>query len=339
VLALLCAIALAPSVRWLERTGAPASLCAAVVVGGGSGRDGDHRLLVRPLGRGPDLARARDHARGRISDPPGHIRIVAVIRGRLGRRVPATPDYGLVINPDKLPGPDTEEATEDTADDDAVDKLVDGGKRLLADWTIGAPRLAAGGLLWAMLNLFLLRDRVMLARHGLSLIPQALTRRAVGRAMRDVRTNVARYLLAITVVNLGLGILVAGALHLIGMTHAPLWGVTAAQANLMPIIGFVILSVVTLAVGIVSFENPVLAFAPFAVLLMLNAIEANMVTPMIVGSRIQIAPIAIFSSIARGAWLWGAAGALIATPALIVAAAFVRRLNANGRPSLPLRQR
>lgn len=47
VLALLCAIALAPSVRWLERTGAPASLCAAVVVG-----------LPRPQRRAHRSARA-----------------------------------------------------------------------------------------------------------------------------------------------------------------------------------------------------------------------------------------------------------------------------------------
>jgi predicted PurR-regulated permease PerM len=38
--------------------------------------------------------------------------------------------------------------------------------------------------------------------------------------------------------------------------------------------------------------------------------------------------IGIFVAIAFGAWLWGAVGALVATPTLIVAAAFVTRLNA-----------
>jgi predicted PurR-regulated permease PerM len=152
-----------------------------------------------------------------------------------------------------------------------------------------------------MLTFFLLRDRVMLARQGLSLISQASTRRAVGRAMRDVRTNVARYLLAITVVNLSLGVLVAAAFHLIGMAHAPLWGVAAALANFMPIIGVAILAVVTLAVGIVSFTDPVVALLPFAVVVALNAIEANVVTPMIVGAHIRMAPIAIFVAIALGA--------------------------------------
>ena len=60
---------------------------------------------------------------------------------------------------------------------------------------------------------------------------------------------------------------------------------------------------------------------------------------MIVGSRIRIAPIAVFVAIAFGAWLWGAAGALVATPTLIVGAAFVRRLNASTILSQPAHQR
>ena len=68
-----------------------------------------------------------------------------------------------------------------------------------------------------------------------------------------------------------------------------------------------------------------------------NMIESQAVTPMVVGARSRIAPIAVFAGIAFGAWLWGAAGALVATPTLIVAVAFVRRLNAAAplaRPSV-----
>lgn len=337
VLALLCAIALAPAVRWLERSRAPASLCAGGVVGG---------LLLgtaiivyafapsaESLGkRGPEILREAEwRARQFLSD------LSPSLEGKAYSGPLIAPERSRVTNPDNPPARETNDGK--NADEDTMDKLVDGGQRLLADWAIGAPSVAAGALLWAMLTFFLLRDRVMLARLGLSLISTASTRRAVGRAMRDVRTNVARYLLAITFVNLGLGVVIAIAFHLIGMAHAPLWGVAAALANFMPIIGFAILAVVALAVGIVSFNDPVIAFIPFALVVALNAIEANVVTPMIIGSRIRIAPIAVFVAIALGAWLWGAAGALIATPVLIVVAAFSRRLNATGRPALPQRPR
>jgi len=145
--------------------------------------------------------------------------------------------------------------------------------------------------------------------------------------MRDVRTSVARYLLAITAVNLGLGLCIGLVFQLLGVANSPLWGVAAALLNFMPFIGVAIMALVTLGIGIVSFEDPVTAFAPLAVVIVLNMIESQAVTPMVVGARIRIAPIAVFAGIAFGAWLWGAAGALVATPTLIVAVAFVRRLN------------
>lgn len=315
VLAILCSIALAPTVRWLERTGAPASLCAALVVGG---------LLI---GAATTVYALAPSAEAWNERAPQILREIERRARQILTGLSNTFDPGTVETLPNEVGPAQTEAPAEPADD-AVGRIVEGGQRLLADWAIGAPRLAAGAAFWAMLTFFLLRDRVMLARWGMAMVPGASARRAVGRAMRDVRTSVARYLLAITVVNLGLGLCTGIAFQLLGVANAPLWGVAAALLNFMPFIGIAILAVVTLGVGIVSFEDPLIAFAPFMVVLVLNTIESQAITPMVVGARIRIAPIAVFAGIAFGAWLWGAAGALVATPALIVVVSFVRRLNA-----------
>jgi predicted PurR-regulated permease PerM len=338
VLALLCAIALAPAVRWLERTGAPASLCAAFVVTG---------LL---LGAATTVYSLAPSVEAMTKQAPQILRD-AERRSRqiLAELSPAPEDDPApspsaepedtsptgVVDP-SAPGTDEKDDEEaaDDADDDAVDKLVEGGQYLLADWAIGAPSVAAGAAFWAMLTFFLLRDRVMLARWGMAMVSGSSARRAVGRAMRDVRTDVARYLLAITAINLALGICVAVAFQILGVANAPLWGVAAALLNFMPFIGIAILALVTLGLGIASFGDPIIAFAPFAVVIALNVVEAQIVTPTVIGARLRIAPIAVFVAIAFGAWLWGAAGALVATPALIVAVAFARRLNA-AVPPLP----
>jgi predicted PurR-regulated permease PerM len=326
VLAILCAIALAPAVRWLERTGAPASLCAALVVGGLLLGAASTVYALAPSAeawneRAPQILREMERrAREILSD----------LSDRFDTGLAEAPTAARVTPPAEHQQPQG---------DDAVGRMVEGGQRLLADWAIGAPRLAAGAAFWAMLTFFLLRDRVMLARWGMSMVPGASARRAVGRAMRDVRTSVARYLLAITAVNLGLGLCIGVAFQLLGVANAPLWGVAGALLNFMPFIGVAIMALVTLGVGIVSFEDPVTAFAPFAVVVVLNVIESQAVTPTVVGARIRIAPIAVFAGIAFGAWLWGAAGALVATPTLIVAVAFARRLNAAAHRSGPAHER
>lgn len=330
VLALLCAIALAPSVRWLERSGAPASFCAALVVGS---------LLLGAASTVYSLAPSAEAWNNRA---PQILREVE----RRAREIASGGSHILEPSPEVAPSEKTEQpvptgpsdAPEPEPGENTVDRLVEGGQKLLADWAIGAPGLAAGAAFWAMLTFFLLRDRVMLARWGMAMIPWPSTRRAVGRAMRDVRSNVARYLLAISAINLGLGLCIAGAFYLLGVENAPLWGVAAALLNFMPFIGIAILALITLGLGIVSLEAPIVAFAPFAVVVALNALESQVVTPMIVGSRIRIAPIAVFVAIAFGAWLWGAAGALVATPTLIVAVAFVQRLNVASIRSRPSRE-
>jgi predicted PurR-regulated permease PerM len=216
----------------------------------------------------------------------------------------------------------------DAEGNDAISKLVEGGQRLMSDLAISAPGFVLGGVYWAFLTFVLLRDRAALSRRLMGLGTTFSARMALGRAMGDVQADVSRYLLAITVINLALGLCVAGAFYLIGVPNAALWGVAAGLLNFMPFIGMAVMVVITLGVAMVSFEEPMVAFAPVAVVIVLNTIESQLVTPMVIGARMRLSALGIFVAIAFGTWLWGAAGALIATPTLIVASAFVTRLEA-----------
>ncbi|MDG3042794.1 AI-2E family transporter [Roseicyclus marinus] len=323
VLALLSAIALTPAVKWLGRTGAPPSLCAALVVGGILGAVASCTYLLMPSAeamneRAPEILREIETRLRRIFaelSPP----MVAPADDVSAMARPEAPTG----NPDGAPAPE--------ADSDAVSRLVEGSQNLMAGWAIGVPGVVAGAVFWAMLTFYMLRDRAMLSRACMAVFADASTRRSVARAMRDVQTNVARYLLAILMVNFGLGVCIAVAFQVLGVSNAGLWGAAGGLLNFMPFIGIALFALVTLGVGIASDAPPLLAFAPFVAVVVLNVIEGHIVTPMVVGARIQIAPIAVFATIFFGAWLWGAAGALVATPALIVAVAFMQRLSVGVR--------
>ena len=49
-----------------------------------------------------------------------------------------------------------------------------------------------------------------------------------------------------------------------------------------------------------------------------HLIEANLITPMIVGKRLTISPLLILVSLSFWAWVWGTTGALLAVPLLII---------------------
>jgi predicted PurR-regulated permease PerM len=50
----------------------------------------------------------------------------------------------------------------------------------------------------------------------------------------------------------------------------------------------------------------------------LHMIEANLITPMIVGRRLTINPLAILVALSFWSWVWGTTGALLAVPLLII---------------------
>jgi predicted PurR-regulated permease PerM len=116
------------------------------------------------------------------------------------------------------------ESKEPASGDDALGKLVDGGQRMVADWAISALGIVAGAVYWAVLTFFLLRDRAMLGRRMTAIGGTLSARRALARAMLDVQSDVATYLLAITLINVVLGFSVAATFYLFGLPNAALWG-------------------------------------------------------------------------------------------------------------------
>jgi predicted PurR-regulated permease PerM len=57
---------------------------------------------------------------------------------------------------------------------------------------------------------------------------------------------------------------------------------------------------------------------PPAIFIGLHVVEANAITPMIVGRRIEVNPLLILVSLSFWAWVWGTTGALLAVPLLII---------------------
>jgi predicted PurR-regulated permease PerM len=60
------------------------------------------------------------------------------------------------------------------------------------------------------------------------------------------------------------------------------------------------------------------ALLPPLIFTVLHMVEANLITPMIVGKRLTISPLAILVALSFWAWVWGTTGALLAVPLLII---------------------
>lgn len=154
---------------------------------------------------------------------------------------------------------------------------------------------------------------------------------ATARVIQDVVDDTSAYLGTITAINVTLGLVVAGALWLIGMPTPLMWGGIVALLNYIPYLGPIFAAAFLAIGGLMTFQDVWTALLPAAIMIGLHTIEANFVTPLVVGRRLTINPIMILISLSFWGWVWGTPGALLAVPLLIIIQTV---LNAAGKPDI-----
>jgi predicted PurR-regulated permease PerM len=138
------------------------------------------------------------------------------------------------------------------------------------------------------------------------------------RVIQQVVDATSTYLGTITLVNLGLGLFVALVLWSIGMESPLMWGGIVAVLNYIPYLGPIVAALLLSIGGLMVFDEPWRAMLPAALFVTFHLIEANIVTPTIVGRKLTINPLMILLALSFWAWVWGTTGALLAVPLLII---------------------
>src|SRR3954464_3680194 len=138
------------------------------------------------------------------------------------------------------------------------------------------------------------------------------------RVIQEVVDATSTYLGTITLINIGLGALTAGALWWLGMPSPVMWGGIVAVANYVPYLGPIVCALLLFVGGLMTYPDIWGALLPPAAFISFHLIEANLFTPMVVGHRLTISPLSILVSLSFWAWVWGTTGALLAVPLLII---------------------
>ena len=151
------------------------------------------------------------------------------------------------------------------------------------------------------------------------------------RVIQQVVDATSAYLGTITIVNIGMGLVVAFVLYLIEMPTPLMWGGIAAVLNYIPYLGPIAATALLALGGLMTFQDPWYALLPAMSFIVIHLIEANLVTPAVVGRRLTINPLLILLSLSFWAWVWGTTGALLAVPLLIILRTV---LDAAGKPDI-----
>jgi len=100
------------------------------------------------------------------------------------------------------------------------------------------------------------------------------------------------------------------------MHNAGLWGSLAALAEFIPYIGATVMLALLTMAGLITFPDVGHALAVPGSYLAVNLLQANFVSPTVLGRRLTLNPVAILVGLVFWWWIWGVGGAFIAVPLL-----------------------
>lgn len=134
------------------------------------------------------------------------------------------------------------------------------------------------------------------------------------RFIGDLKGMVRAYILGNIVVGSILSVATAAVFALIGLQAPVALGIVCGFLNLVPFLGAILAIIVSLAAALVQFDSAGLLIGTALAIFLLHVIAVDVLIPKIVGSRLQIGPVAVTVGLLFWGWLWGVAGVILAVP-------------------------
>lgn len=134
-------------------------------------------------------------------------------------------------------------------------------------------------------------------------------------------------------VMMALGLIYAAGLWFVGLDLALLVGLLAGLASIVPYMGFFIGIVAAVVAAMLQFNDVTVLFWVGLVFAIGQMLEGMVLTPLLVGDRIGLHPVAVIFAIMAGGQLFGFVGILIALPVAAVIMVLLRHLHQGYKSS------
>ncbi len=178
--------------------------------------------------------------------------------------------------------------------------------------------LASGLLETALVLFFLLISGDTFLRRLVEILPRFRNKRQAVDISQQIERDISAYLLTITMMNLVVGTATGLVAWACGLDDPVLWGAVAFLLNYIPILGPMLGVSIFVLVGLLSTNVLWLALLPAGAYLLIHIIEGETVTPILLARRFTINPVLVVLALVFWYWMWGVAGAILATPMLAI---------------------
>ncbi len=172
----------------------------------------------------------------------------------------------------------------------------------------------AAALEVVILLYFLLAAGDLFLQKLIKVLPTLGDKRKAVEIARMTEASISTYLLTVACINVVEGTAVTLVMWGLGMPSPVLWGSLVAVLEFIPYLGALTMTTILAIAAITTFDTVGRALVVPAAFLAINIIQGNFVSPVLVGHRLALNPVALLVGLAFWFWIWGIPGAFIAVP-------------------------
>lgn len=172
-------------------------------------------------------------------------------------------------------------------------------------------------LLIPVVTFYLLRDWDKMTSYIRSLLPLNVEP-IVTRLAQQSDEVLGAFFRGQLLVMVGQGVVYSVGLTLIGLKLALLVGVIAGLISFIPYLGFIVGILIAGIAAFAQFQDPFILIYVFGVFIVGQLTESFLFTPLLIGGRIGLHPVAVIFAVLAGGQLFGFVGILLALPAAAV---------------------
>lgn len=179
------------------------------------------------------------------------------------------------------------------------------------------PEVAGQIVITLTLAFFLIASGDLFYEKLVQVMPTIKDKRRALQIARDIEAQLSNYLFTISAINAVVAVLVAATAWAFGLPDPILFGIAAFLLNFIPYLGPAAGFLIMFVTGLVALDSPFAALTPTFIYWLINTIEGQIATPVLLGRRLRMNAVVVFLSFAIWAWLWSFMGMLLATPILL----------------------
>lgn len=196
-------------------------------------------------------------------------------------------------------------------------RVVEVRQNRMSDMLYGrTPEFLLSTVLLLILLYFLLAYDTVFLGKVIKLMPTLQNKRRAVSILHEIESHVSKYLLTVTLINIGLGAAVGITVGFLGLQNPLMWGVMVAVLNFVPYLG-AMTGIICMTIGaVLSYDSLGYAMVFPAAYLIIATIEGNFITPYVMGRSLTLNPVIILLSLTFWGWMWGIAGIILAVPIL-----------------------